>query len=233
VSRPRCEPVAAAAVAALLAACAGTDPCAGAATCMLLDVDAVGIDTIDQLELDVIYADHHGTVTTGVRGNPVSLPITVPVHIDLPGTPLIQIDILAAGRLDGHLLGADAVSTTVQQGHDESHLVLLTPVSPCTEGALYCGGFAGILAAIRTLYRCTDGLPVFYARCSFACSPFLDEPAVCDGEGLCRDGGTYCGGHAVNGDPGTLYVCMDYHATMPRPCPHGCLVRGDGDDVCN
>lgn len=36
----------------------------------------------------------------------------------------------------------------------------------------------------------------------------------------------------INGDPFTLYVCQNLSGTQPRTCPNGCLVRGDGDDVC-
>lgn len=229
--------IAAVAGAGLLAACtqtdAPTDPCADAATCVRLDVSSLVIKTIDQLELDVVYAGHHATTTTGTIGNPVDLPFSLALTLDLPDPPVIEVDLIAAGKLGGSAIGATADSTTVQQGQHAIGEVFLEPVDSCIEGALYCGGTGvAVVADGRTLYRCTGGVPIFYMQCSSGCFPHFEPNGVCVGGGLCRDGGTYCGGHVLDGDPSTLYVCSSFEGTRPMPCPAGCMVRGDGDDAC-
>lgn len=234
--------IAAVAGAGVLAACTGVElpppivdpaPCAGVATCVVLDVNSLVIKTIDQLELDVVYAGHHATVTTGTVGKTIDLPSSLPLRLDLPDPPLIQVDLIAAGKLGGSVLGLGASSTTVQQGHQATAGFLLEPAAPCVEGALYCGGTtSGASADVDALYRCTGGVPIFYARCSSGCTRFLQPDAVCFGGGLCRDGGIYCGGDLLDGDPGTLYVCHSFVGTNPQPCPAGCVVRGDGNDTC-
>jgi hypothetical protein len=233
----RCVPralVAGPAVAVLLAACGtigGPDPCGDATTCVRVDVDSFVVATIDQLELDVVYGDVHGTTTTGTAGVPIDLPLSTAIILAQPSTLLIQIDVVAGGKLGGTLLGADAASTTFQQGHRATLGIDLQPVKPCTEGAVYCGG-SDIVGQYSTLYQCTRGFPIFYARCKSSCTSRVDEVGECFGTGLCRDGGTYCGGNVLTGDPYTLYVCQDYEGSEPTPCPRGCLVSGDGNDVC-
>ena len=227
--------------AGLLAACTqvdlpadpAADPCADVATCVRLDVDSRVILTIDQLELDVVYAGHHATTTTGTVGKTVDLPFSLALTLDLPDPPLIQVDLIAAGKLGGSVLGAAAASTTVQQGHHATGNVFLEPTDPCVEGALYCGGTSsGVDGDLKTLYRCTGGVPIFYAQCSSGCTHLFEPNAVCFGGGLCRDGGTYCGGDLLDGEPNTLYVCSLFAGTNPMPCPAGCVVRGDGNDAC-
>lgn len=218
-----------------LAACGlgASDPCDGAATCVVLDVDSVSIRTIDQLQVDVVYNDHHGTTTIGTIGQPIRVPFSFPLKLDLPDSALIQVDLIAAGKLAGTVIGAGTSSTTVQRGYRESDFILLWPTEPCVEGALYCGGTPDILADTMSLYRCTGGVPTFYTRCSSSCSPYHGMGGQCDGHGLCRDGGTYCGGHVLDGEPSTLYVCDSLEGTDPKPCPAGCVVVGDdGRDVC-
>jgi hypothetical protein len=95
------------------------------------------------------------------------------------------------------------------------------------------GGLGGLLAEPETPYRCAGGLPTYYVRCSNGCYPHSSPGAVClGGTGLCNDGGTYCGGNHVDGDPNTVYVCKSFQGTMPMPCPRGCAIRGDGQDAC-
>ncbi|HEX3473663.1 MAG TPA: hypothetical protein VHT91_01415 [Kofleriaceae bacterium] len=240
VIRAACARIAAAGGAGLLAACTQADPpadpCAGAATCVRLDIDSGVIRTIDQLELDMVIAGQHAAgspVTTGTVGTTVDLPFSLPVTLDLPAPPVIQVDFTVAGKLGGSVLGAAWVSTMVQQGQHASGLVLLESMDPCVEGALYCGGTGvGVLADGSTLYRCTGGVPIYDAACSAGCFPHYQPDGVCFGDGTCRDGGTYCGGHLVDGDPSTLYVCRLFAGTQPMPCPAGCDIRGDGNDAC-
>jgi len=218
--------------AAVLAGCSTDgDPCDGADTCVQLDVDGLEVRTIDQVELDLIYAGHHATTTVGTIGDAKDLPFSFPLRLDVPD-PLISISVIAAGRLNGTVLGLDAANTTVQQGHHESLRLLLGAAHGCTEGGLYCGGTDDVLADGRSLYRCTRQVPIFYMRCRGSCYPHYDDHALCAADGVCRDGGTYCGGHALDGDPGTLYVCQDFRGVTPTPCPRGCVEHGDGADAC-
>jgi hypothetical protein len=210
----------------------GADPCAAAGTCVRLEVDSSVIHTIDQLELDVVYAGHHATITTGTVGTTIELPFSFPLKLNLPGSPLIDVDLVLAGKLGGRVIGADAGSTTVQQGYHASVFFLLGPIDPCSEGTLYCGGIPGVFADTRSLYRCTGGVPIFYTECSSGCTDRRDEGGLCYGLGLCRDGGTYCGGHVLDGDPNTLYACHSFKGSVVMQCPAGCVVRGDGDDAC-
>jgi hypothetical protein len=114
--------------------------------------------------------------------------------------------------------------------------IFLEPAVPCVEGALYCDGTEATAGALSgTLYRCTDGVPVFYETCSSGCTDPFEPNGVCfGGAGLCREGGTYCGGNHLDGDPNTLYVCRSFAGTDPMPCPAGCLAYsgGDGIDAC-
>jgi len=219
--------------AALIAGCTtSAAPCEGVATCVRLDVDGLAVRTIDQLELDLTYADHHATTTFGAAGDPMNLPFSIPLTLDLPDPPLIAVAVVAVGRLNGSLIGVDTGTTTVQQGQHASLDLLLRPPYGCTEGELYCGGTIDVDGDAQSLYRCTNQIPIFYMQCSHGCFPHYGDRAVCLGFGLCRDGGTYCGGHELDGDPRTLYVCKSFDGTMPKPCPRGCAVRGDGDDAC-
>lgn len=222
------------AVATPSAACTGTtsDPCGDAPTCAVIVADSVSIHTIDQLVLDLVYNGIHGVAVTGLEGDARSLPLATAVILDVPDTPLIHLDLLAAGKLRGSVLAADASSITIQPGNHESIHLLLTPVDPCTEGALYCGGIGGIFADGESLYRCTGSFLQFYTRCQHGCTPHSLTGGVCIGDGLCRDGGTYCGGDVLDGDPGTLYVCHQFEGTVLTHCPAGCVVRGDGNDAC-
>jgi hypothetical protein len=218
--------------AGLLGACSSSpDPCGDAATCVRVDVDSFTIETIDQLELDLVYRSVHATTTIGDPGSALNLPVSTAIVLDLSGA-LIDLDVVAAGRLDGAVLGAAAASAMVQQGQRTSITLHLTPFNRCFEGELYCGGVSPILADFLSLYRCTNGVPLHYARCSSGCTPYQRTNGVCAGTGICRDGGRYCGGHVLDGDPFTLYVCEDLRGIEPRKCAGACLVQGDGDDTC-
>lgn len=225
------------ALAGLVASCTPTfptesDPCDGVATCVRLDVEGLLIERIDQLVIDLLYAGHHDTDTVGTQGREVELPVSIPLGFDLPGSPLIEVDVIVAGRIGGAVLGLDAGSTTVQQGAHGNIILFLSPNSTCDDGGVYCGGVGGVFAESRSLYRCTGGVPIFYARCSTTCYPHSGTGAVCVGSGLCRDGGTYCGGHVVDGDPNTLYTCSQFEPTQPRLCSAGCAAGDDGHDAC-
>ncbi|HEU4728951.1 MAG TPA: hypothetical protein VFT22_13700 [Kofleriaceae bacterium] len=79
---------------------------------------------------------------------------------------------------------------------------------------------------------CSGGVPIYSQHCDMGCQPYHDAPGTCFRPEVCREGGTYCGGHLVDGDPGTLYVCRSGDGTAPVQCPLACLFHGDGDDEC-
>ena len=224
----------AAAAAALLAACntSEPDPCGDAATCLRLNVDGLLIESIDQLELDVVIGGAtHSTVTTGTPGQRVSLPTSTSIKLAIP-LPVISVAVIAAGRRDGVVVGVDGAAATVLGGDHQSVDLSLSGALPCTEGALSCGDGFGASGQRGWLYRCTDQVPIFYARCLHSCSGGFSSDATCFDTG-CTDGGRYCGGDKLEGDPNTLYVCDLFSGTMPTKCPHSCAVSGNGNDTCN
>jgi len=208
------------------------DPCGGAPTCVTLDVDSATIHTIDQLALDLVYNGTHSTAVTGTFGVPQSLPVTTAVILDVSGNPLIHLDVIVSGELGGSVLASDASSTTVQPGNHGSMFLELSPMQSCAEGTVYCGGIGGLIADFESLYRCTGGLLAFYAKCPHGCTSSSGQDAVCFGGGLCTDGGTYCGGDLVDGDPNTLYVCHEFRGSVVSRCPGACIVQGAGNDAC-
>lgn len=174
--------LAAGAAAGALAACGHSDPCASGVSCVNLVIDSIRIQTIDQLELDVVYDGHHGTTTLGTAGDSFGLPIMVPLTLDVPGSPLIDVSLIVAGKLGGHVLGAGGDSTTVQRGSQTSTLVLIDPFTPCIEGELYCSLSLDLLGAdSEVLYRCTGGVPIFSMRCSSGCNPYGGAHGQCAG----------------------------------------------------
>lgn len=174
--------IAGAAGAGPLAACLHGDPCASGATCVSLEVDSFEIKTIDQLVVDVVYGEHHGNTTIGTAGDSMDLPFSFGLTLDLPDDPLIQVHLIAAAKLGGHVLGAGGDSTAVQQGHQTSSLVLIEPFTPCVEGELYCGLSLDILGEDSgALYRCTGGVPIFTMQCSNGCDPDTGAHGQCFG----------------------------------------------------
>jgi hypothetical protein len=224
------------AAAALLAstACASSEPdlCTSTATCLRLNVDGLLIGQIDQLELDVVIGGTtHSTVITGTRGQRISLPTSTSITLAIP-VPLLSVDLIAAGRRDGQVVGLDGASVMVLGGNQQSVELELREEVPCTEGHLDCGHAFGVPGQASWLYRCTDQVPLFYARCLRGCTGGFGSDADCFDTG-CTDGGHYCGGNKLEGDPNTLYLCDTFRATMPTTCPHGCAISGDGHDACN
>ena len=224
----------AALIAALgLAGCTDDDPCAGATTCVRVDVGSATIATIDQLELDVVYGALHATTTTqAAGGHTTRLPLATAIVLDQAGSEPIAVGVVAAGKLGASVLGTGAGSVTVAPGRHATVQIELSPIDDCNAGALYCGG--DMLAGDPgTLYQCNaGGVPLARGVCSDSCMVRPGKDDVCHGAGGCRDGSTYCGGDKLDGDPGTLYVCMAGAGTAPTPCPRGCVVRSGDDDVC-
>lgn len=227
----------AAALALALAACSDDDPCAGAATCVRLDVSAAvaPIAQIDQLELDILYADHHATTTTqAAGGRATALPLATAIVLDLSGAAPVTIGVVAAGKLGARVLGTGAGSTTVAPGHHAAIDLALSPTANCNAGALYCGGDQ-LAGDPQTLYQCNaGGVPLARGACPSGCIVRPGKDDVCrGGGGTCVDGGHYCGGDKLDGDPASLYLCMAGAGVSPSRCATTCLVRPGTDDICN
>lgn len=156
-----------------------------------------------------------------------------PSIIDVANAPTIRVGVVAAGKLGGFVLGTGAAFTTVDAGHHRGIAIVLAPVEICVAGALYCGGHQ-LAGDSETLYRCNSGsVPTARgARCAHGCAFHTDRDDACLGGPLCQDGGKYCGGDKVDGDPKTLYTCMSLVGVMPKECANGCLVRPGTDDIC-
>jgi hypothetical protein len=215
----------------VLGACGDDDPCGGALTCVQVDVESATADAIDALELDVLYGDLHATTTTRAPGRS-SLPLSTALVLDIPGAPTLHVGVVAAGKLDGAVVGTGAATTAVGAGHHTDLVIELAPVEVCVDGARYCGGDK-LVGEPDVLYRCNrGGVPTARGRCTLGCQRRTDKDDVCIGAPPCQDGGMYCGGDKLDGDPQTLYVCMNGAGTSPRECPGGCVVRPGSDDIC-
>jgi hypothetical protein len=220
--------------ATLLASCSEDDPCADVATCVRVDVVSQTIATIDQLELDVVYGDRHATTTTQAPGGrTTTLPLSTAIVLDLDGTAELAVGVVAAGKLGAGVLGTGAASTTIAPGEHATLVLELSPIEACVAGAFYCGGDR-LAGDPQTLYQCNaGGVPIARGVCIGGCLVRPTRDDVCRASpGTCQDGGSYCGGDKLEGDPQTLYVCMNGVGTSPTVCPDGCVVRPNDDDAC-
>ncbi|HEX8112067.1 MAG TPA: hypothetical protein VF516_30250, partial [Kofleriaceae bacterium] len=193
---------------------------------------------IDQLELDVVYGEHHATTTTQAAGGrttelPLATAIVLDLPPDLPGGDPVAVGVVAAGKLGASVLGTGAGSTMIAPRHHAAIAIELSPTADCTAGAFYCGGdqLAGDPA---TLYQCNaGGVPIARGACRYGCVVRPAHDDVCrGGGGTCVDGSRYCGGDKLDGDPQTLYVCMAGAGVSPQRCAAGCVIRPGSDDVC-
>lgn len=104
----------------------------------------------------------------------------------------------------------------------------------CVVGGMYCGGPL-VSGPGDTVFRCTgEGKGELVAKCANGC--FAKNPP--DGKDECRDptpcvAGFYCGGDKVNGDPNSLYECVNGVGKFEKKCPNGCKVANAGQtDYC-
>ena len=77
-------------------------------------------------------------------------------------------------------------------------------------------------------------MPLARGRCTYGClvRP-ADDDACSGGPMTCIDGGFYCGGNEVDGDPQTRYRCSGGVGTAPMVCANGCVIGPPGqDDDC-
>ncbi len=218
----------------LLAACNGGDPCDDVdGTCLSVHVTSDDVAEIDQLELDVLYGDTHGTqATQPANGGAVALPLSTTIALVL--TAETPVGVVAAGKLGGAVLGTGAASTVLApNAHASIELVLAQPVV-CVAGAYYCGGDK-LAGDPETLYQCNGGgVPLARGRCTHGCEVRPTEDDAClGGPERCIEGGLYCGGNEVAGDPRTLYRCSGGEGVAPMQCANGCAIGPAGqDDGC-
>jgi hypothetical protein len=216
-----------------LAACGddAVDPCdAVAGACITLHVESRTVDRIDHLELDVLYGDLHGTATTPSTGSSVvDLPLVT--AIELSASTALPVGVVAAGKLAGVVLGTGAASTTVAADAHVELTIELSPVADCEAGGYYCGGDK-LAGAADTLYQCNGGgVPLARGRCAFGCLVRPTQDDTCQGGGgTCVEGGFYCGGDKLDGDPQSLYRCSGGVGVDRRICANGCVVAPPGED---
>jgi hypothetical protein len=215
----------------VLAACGSDDPCDGVSgRCIALHVESTTVEQIDQLELDVLYGDRHGTATTS--DGVVDLPLTTAV--ELPGEGSIHVGVVAAGKLAGLVLGTGADQIEVAASAHVEMSITLAPTGDCTAGAFYCGGDM-IAGDPQTLYICNGGgVPFARGRCLHGCTVVPGGNDYCEGGDMpCIEPGFYCGGDKLDGDPQSRYVCSGGTGINRMVCPNGCVIAPPGeDDYC-
>lgn len=213
-----------------LAGCGSGDPCDDVTgRCITLDVSSTTIERIDLLELDVLYGNRHGTSSTS--DGVVDLPLST--AIALPGTGAIDVGVVAAGKLAGGVLGTGAAQLELAAGAHARLALSLAPRPGCTPDRLYCGGDM-LDGDALTLYQCNaTGVPHARGRCLHACSQRTPDDQCDAGNDPCFEGGYYCGGDKVAGDPQSLYRCTGGVGADRVVCSDGCIVAPAGsDDHC-
>ena len=228
------------AAAALLAACGGADdPCADiAGACVALRVESASVATIDQLELDVLYGDRHAYATTApAGGGAVALPVITAIAIAIDAAAPIDVGVVAAGKLGAQVAGTGAAQAALTAGQRIALTIELSPIGACVDGGLYCGGDK-LAGAADTLYQCDrDGVPKARGRCHAGCIVNATPGDACRGvddglPGPCTDGGLYCGGDELDGDPQALYRCQAGVGVRVEVCAAGCVIETSRDDHC-
>jgi hypothetical protein len=208
------------------------DPCEDVdGSCITLHVESQSVDRIDHLELDILYGDRHSTVTTsdGVS----DLPVVTAIEFD--ATTTLRVGIVAAGKLSGVVLGTAADSLTLEPSTHAELTLELAPVAECNPAGLYCGGNK-LAGDPDTLYACNPGgVPLARGYCVHGC--LVRPPGMADqcdgGEMPCIEGGFYCGGDKLDGDPQSRYRCSGGVGVDRTFCPDGCVVGPPGeDDYC-
>lgn len=218
----------------LFAACGDTDPCADlAGTCVAVRVTSDIVDGVDQLELDLLYGSTHATLATQPDGGGIAtLPLVTAIELDTT-TPL-RLGVVAAGKLGGNVLGTGAATVDVTPRVRVDLAIVLAEVTACTPGGFYCGGDK-LAGDAQTLYECNGGgVPLARGVCEAGCviEPGDDDACRAVG-GPCVDGGFYCGGDKLDGDPRSLYRCVSGVGVDRQECASRCVVAPAGsDDYC-
>ncbi len=218
---------------ATLAACGGSDdPCAASkGTCVTLRVSSPTVARIDALDLDVSFGIHHSTVTDDGAGT-VDLPITTAVELAVAGA--LTPSIVVAGTLGGMVLGTGWGKVEVAEGAHASLQIVLVPEVACVPGSRYCGGDK-VAGDPDGVYECVSGgAPSAHGACPGPCvlrTGADDECAAVNGP--CAEGGVYCGGDQLAGDPSSLYKCVSGSGTFVMRCTNGCAINAPpSKDAC-
>lgn len=215
----------------LVVACGESSPCDEVAdSCIALHVESATVDRIDQLELDILYGDRHDTATTS--DGVVTLPLVT--SIELATNNPLDVGIVAAGKLAGVVRGTGAAQTSLAPGMHIELSIELAPLAECQAGAFYCGGDK-LAGDASTLYQCNGGgVPLARGKCLHGCVVRPTQDDVCDaGPSACQEGGFYCGGDKLAGDPQSLYRCSNGVGVERTVCSEGCVVAPAGtDDHC-
>ncbi|MEO6775569.1 MAG: hypothetical protein ABI467_21590 [Kofleriaceae bacterium] len=218
---------------AALAACGGDDdPCAASnGTCVTLHVSSPTVTQIDALELDVLYGSYHSTVTDA-SGGTVALPVTTAIELAVTGD--VTPSIVAAGKLGGRVLGTGWAKVDVAAGAHASLGIVLVPQVACIAGSRYCGGDK-VAGDPDTVYECVaGGVPSAHGACPGPCVLRTADDDECGAVGNpCTDGGLYCGGDQLAGDPSSLYKCASGSGTFVMQCTNGCAINAPPNkDAC-
>lgn len=223
-----------AAAAAAVACGEAPDPCEGSTgTCLAVTVTQQGGGRIDQLELDILYGDLHDAVTTAAEGA-VELPVTTAIRLGVPSPGPEIAAIVVAAKLGGAVIGTGAASPELPPGGRASVEIALAPPEDCVAGSFYCGGDR-LAGDPGVLYVCNaGGVPFARGRCASECVVNVSNDDACRGVGgPCVEGGFYCGGNKLDGDPRSLYRCVGGVGRDRRDCANGCAIRPPGqDDAC-
>jgi hypothetical protein len=221
-------------VAAMLAAavvplgCGTPDPCDDVfGACITLRVESRSVDRIDHLELDVLFGDRHGTATTGAGVALLPLVTAIELVVDREQ----HVGVVAAGKLSGVVLGTGAASAMLAPDARVALAIELAPPAVCVQGGFYCGGDK-LAGDPDTLYQCNGGgVPLARGRCEGGCLVRPAQDDACAGVGgTCVEGGFYCGGDKVDGDPQSLYRCSGGVGVDRVACANGCVVAPAGED---
>ena len=166
--------------AAALAACGDdADPCDGVAgTCVALTVDSGTVSAIDQLELDVLWDDGHGTTTTlPDGGGTVALPLATAIALETDHDNTIAV--VAAGKLSGTVQGTGAATLELAAGAHGTLAIHLAPPEDCVAGSFYCGGDK-LAGDPDVLYECNaGGVPLAQRRCPDGCAVNPGDDDAC------------------------------------------------------
>ena len=230
-----------------LAACGPDAPCEGvASTCIVVHITSESIATIDTLELDISYAGFHSTATS--KGGATALPLVTGVELD-GATDEVTVDLLAAGKLAGAVLGTGYLRTDPIAPNTRATVTI--PIAAlalmCKEGT-YCGGDK-VNGDSNSLYLCHPGgpgdpdgtpeadVPTLRGVCANGCIRNTCANDLCAAGNIpCVTGNNYCGGHDVEGDPQKLYRCDASHkGVFVTDCEAGgkqCVALDATSDGC-
>lgn len=103
----------------------------------------------------------------------------------------------------------------------------------CQPGGTYCGGDK-VGGSSNNLYVCnSNNTASSLGACADGCKVRSGTDDICAGSGGCQQGGYYCGGDKVTGNPNVLYKCTGGNGgTVSRVCGDGCRINSGSDDSC-